>query len=231
MIGLANKQSLNIKQSGLQSIVLIALVATSFSVGATPVGISVGVGTLGPGASVTYSADPKLNVRLGVNRFDQDFDLEVDKIDYDGEVQLKTVTAMLDWHPWASGFRMSAGLVGNSNQITGTARPSNGSIEFNGKTIDLSEAGIVYAEMDFKPIVPYFGFGWGNAAKGGGLSFSSDLGVMFQGTAKVDINVQNLEAVGLDQSDVNAEIKSFKDEVDSYGGLYPVVSIGIAYNL
>ena len=210
---------------------LAGSVTLALEAGATPVGISLGVGSLGPGASVSYSAHPKLNVRLGVNRFDQDFDLEVEEIDYQGEVQLKTVTAMLDWHPWASGFRFSAGLVRNANQITGSAKPANGSIEFNGQTIDLADAGRVDAEVDFNPTVPYLGLGWGNAAKGGGLSFFTDLGVMFQGRPNVDITVEHLAEAGLDQSDVDAEIENMKDEVESYGGLYPVVTIGIAYNL
>ncbi len=230
MIPLAHLISSTITRAGASFAAFVWLMIISSSLHATPVGLAIGVGSLGPGASVSYDVSEKINLRLGVNRFNYDFDLKVDDIDYAGEVQLKTLTALLDWHPWAGSFRLSTGLVSNANEINGSAKPSNGTIEFNGKVIDLAEAGRVDAEVGFNPTVMYAGFGWGNAARGGGISFFSDFGVLLQGEPDVDITIERLDSVGLDQSDIDEEITQFEDEVKGYK-IYPVVSIGFAYNL
>ncbi len=208
-----------------------AFLILSTNASATPVGISLGAGTLGPGVALSYSVHEKMNVRLGLNRFNYDFELEFEENDYEGEVELNTMTALLDWHPWAGSFRLSAGLVSNSNQLTGTATTSDvETVEINGKTIALEDAGSVDTEVTFDPTAAYFGLGWGDSTKGGGFSFFSDFGVMLQGEPEVDIEVQFLDAVALDENDLEQETKKIEDDLSGLS-VYPVISIGFAYNL
>lgn len=197
---------------------------------AAPVGIGVGVGSLGVGASVSLGVHEYANVRVGVNRLTYDFNLTVDEVDYDSELTLKSMAAILDWHPWASSFRLSVGLVSSSNALSGTASPSADTIEFNGTVFSLEDAGEVAYDVDFRPNTGYVGFGWGNAVRGTGLMFFSDFGVLLHGPPKVDVTVQNPQAAGLVQADIDAEVDEFEDEV---AGLryYPVVTLGLAYNL
>lgn len=197
---------------------------------ATPVGLSAGIGTLGANVSVSYDSTEDINVRLGVNRYKYEFDKMINEVDYDVELELKSMYAMIDWYPWENNFRFSAGILSNSNQINGTANSSNQQIDFNGTVFNLADAGAVAYDVEFEPTVGYLGVGWGNAARGGGLSVFADLGLMYQGSSKVDLTVENQEAIGLSQSDIDQEINDIEEEIDKFK-LYPVITIGFGLNL
>ncbi len=219
-----------IKQISQYIFVISMLISLCSNVSATPVGLSLGVGTLGPGVSLSYDVNEKFNGRLGINKYNYEFGVVVNDVNYENEFDLNTMSALIDWHPWSGGFRLSGGLVSNSNHITSTASKSNTTIEFNEVTFNLEDAGNVNADVQFDPTVLYLGMGWGNAAKGGGLSFFSDLGIILQGEPKVDITVEKAESVGLTQEDIDVATKDYIDDISQYK-YYPVLTFGFAYHL
>ncbi len=217
-----------IVQRGFISAIFLALFSNA---SATPVGISLGVSTLGPGISLSYDMSEKFNGRFGINKYSQGFDLVVEENNYEGDVNLHSMTALLDWHPWSGGFRISGGLVSNSNSINGTAVSTNDdTIEFAGKEYSLQEAGTVNADIEFDPTSLFLGMGWGNAAKGGGFSFFTDIGVVFHGEPDADITVENATEIDLPQEDLDKAVQDFENEISQLR-YFPVFTLGFAYNL
>jgi hypothetical protein len=81
-------------------------------------GLSVGakLSTLGPGVEVEAPVGDYLGLRLGANYFTYNHNDTYDEIEYDTDVRLLSFSALLDWHPFAGSFRVSA-----AQSITGTS--------------------------------------------------------------------------------------------------------------
>ena len=83
----------------------------------------------------------------------------------------------------------------------------------------------VNAAINFNKVAPYLGIGWGRTPKNSGLSFTSDIGIMYQNSPKASVttNIPGVSAADINQanSDLNSSLSSYK--------FYPVISIGIGY--
>ena len=85
-------------------------------------------------------------------------------------------------------------------------------------------------------VAPYIGIGWGNAVKPGKRwGFSTNLGVMFPGSPKVEITPGfgpvALAIPGLQQrinTDIEAERKKQESDLN-WLNVYPVFSLGVSY--
>jgi hypothetical protein len=155
-------------------------------------------------------------------------------IDYDAKPTLRSASLLFDWFPFANNFRISLGAMVNQNKVTATGKPTGGSFTLDGQTFNAADVGTLDAEVTFKKTVPYFGIGYGRPINGG-LSFISDLGVMFQGTPKSTLTAscggaappgsancdQIRSAVAAEQATLDDNLSKFK--------YYPVFSIGLAY--
>ena len=86
-------------------------------------------------------------------------------------------------------------------------------------------------KITFNTFSPYIGIGYGNAADTSGRwHFACDLGVMFQGSPKVEVNAvaaNPLLQAALD-ADLDAEVDEMEDDFKDFT-MYPVVSFGISY--
>ena len=196
-------------------------------------------GTLGAGVELTGALSRQLNARLGVNGYNYSDRREASDIEYDGEAKLRTATALLDWHPGGRGFRVTGGLVYNDSRIEGDSlQPASGIYNIGGAPVPASLVGTLHAKADFDPVVPYAGFGWGNAmAANKRVGFFLDLGVIFQGKADVKltpiipanspINTTPGAREALDILLRREEQDLEKDAADY--DLYPVLAIGLSY--
>jgi len=192
-------------------------------------GVAVKASTLGAGVELITRITPNINGRLGGNAFSYDYDGTESNIQYDLELDLRSVSAILDWHPFSGGFRLSGGVLLNNNEVNAVATPT-GSYDIGGITYNAAQVGTLSGKIDFNSVAPYAGLGWGNALgkdKRWGLVF--DLGVVFQGSPNV-----NLTANGTSAGDpaflarLAQEEQELKDELDEYD-MYPVVSLGVTY--
>ena len=189
--------------------------------------------TLGFGGEVTVGLTSSFNARAGYNGYNYNGSTSQNQITYDYKLSLGSFPVMLDWYPFEnSGFRLSPGVIFNNNKVTATGSSTvPGSYTIGGTTYTTAKIGSLTGGVDFDKTVPYAGLGWGNAVgKNSGLSFSFDLGVMFQGTPKVALAATNptTQSIPAFQTNLNKEIADLKDKTDKFK-YYPVVSIAIAY--
>lgn len=198
------------------------------------VGILLKGGTLGAGLDVSMGMSESLGLRLQANALSYDEDFTESDVDYSGDLELKSAGLLLDWHPFSGVFRVSAGAYWNGNEATATGRPTGGTYTINGTPYPAAQVGSLNGEIDFDSVAPYFGIGWASAPKAGrGMTFSLDLGVLYQGEPNVALTANC--GVGLPpatctqlQSDVAAEQASLQEDLSDYK-FHPVVSFGIGY--
>ncbi len=165
--------------------VLISACVTTSTFGAD-VGTSLKVGTTGIGADVTVGLSETLNARAGISGFSKTFRPDDDEEEDENisiRLKLQTIPILLDWHPRAGSFRTSVGVMLNNNKISLSAQPGD-EVDFNDVDYQVDSFSL---DLSFNQFSPYFGIGYGNAAKEGRrFVFAFDLGVMFHGTPKVN---------------------------------------------
>lgn len=213
------------------------------------VGVGIVGGTLGVGITVTTPINDVLNARgmIAGLSLDHEFEGQADNgtaVTFDGELTLFNVGALLDYHPWAGGFRVSAGLFYTGNKLEGVGSCSKNcsitignaiaGIPITSTSYQLNEGDRVHAEVDYSGVAPYLGIGWGNAVDTAGrFSFSFDLGVMYTGEPDVSVTCDVSTsappgAQGQCQEAADREAEDVRDEIGDYE-FYPVLMLGAAY--
>ena len=206
--------------------VVIAMVAQNASAG---IGVTPKIGTLGYGADVTVGLLPQLNARAGFNTFS--YEITHSEADGSGDLTAKidfqNIPLLLDWHPSAGAFRISAGVVVNNNKVLLSANPGD-SVDFNDIGYFVESAN---GEISFKQISPYLGIGTGNAANTASrVHFAVDFGVLFQGSPTIDLSAVAADPAlqsELDDS-VKAEQKKLEDDTSAFT-IYPVIALGVSF--
>ncbi len=211
------------------ALALLAASGSAMSADWPRMSAGVSLGSLGAGANVAVEVYDVLEARVGINAFATDFDIEVDDLRYNGDVELNSTSAILDLYPVrGSGFRISFGAVLNGNEVDGTATPASATA-FGGTVFQPEEIGSATANITYPSTAPYLGLGWGRrTGRQGNLMFSLDAGVLFQGRATVDLQVENPLGVISD-----ADIAQARQEIEAELGeieTYPVVTLGFSYS-
>jgi hypothetical protein len=213
-----------------KSALVLAVLALSPAMAMADTTVNGKISTLGLGAEAAFPVTQSIDARIGVNTFNYNFNKSIASgtatTNYNGKLDLQSLQALADWHPMAGSFRVSGGLVYNNNKFNMTALPGAGStFDVGGTARTISAGESVNASVDFNKVAPYLGIGWGRTPKNSGLSFTSDFGILFQGSPKgnVTTNVAGASAADIARAntDLNSSLKNFK--------MYPVVSIGIGY--
>jgi len=196
------------------------------------VGITADIGTLGYGGDITVGLCPELNVRAGINVLKLTLNGSAEgkggvPTQLTGKIDFQTIPILLDWHPWASAFRISAGVMVNNNEIGLSAEPGD-SVTFNHVTYMVSS---VSGKATFDKVAPYVGIGAGNAAASDGhWHFSCDIGVLFQGVPHIDLsavagNPMQQQALNYD---VAEQQRIIQDDAKLFN-VYPVIAAGVSY--
>lgn len=201
---------------------------------AADAGLSAEAGTLGVGVHMILPVQDSLNARIGVSGYNYNYSGSTSDVDYDFKLKLQTIDALLDWYPMSGTFHLSAGLFHNGNKVTSVARPaSNGTYTINGNTYNTTEAGTIDGTIEFHSVAPYLGMGWSNEiAKTKGWGFTSDLGVIFQGsptsnltssgcTASAQVCTQLYNDLSVENSNLEQKSNNLK--------YYPVLRVGVSY--
>lgn len=197
------------------------------------------VSTLGLGASVTRRITPQFNARLGLNAFSFGVDVEETDVTYEGDVELLNISGVADYYPFQnSGFKLSAGLIVNDNNVDGTLEPGVDQVTIDGQPFDVGDvaAGNDFENLDAKidfpnDIAPYVGIGWGNPVRPDSRwNFNVNLGVMFLGSPEVSIDPVNVNQQVQDQVDqaIAQEVEELEDEISGFN-IYPVATLGVSY--
>ena len=220
----------------LAGLLLVALAGRPAS---AQTALSITVGSLGAGVELTESFSPYLDGRLGLHggNLAERRRLVAD-IDYDATAKARTGTALLDWHPAASGFRLTGGLVYNGSRVDAESRiPASGVYRIGNLNLPAAQVGRLQGRADFKTLAPYLGLGWGGPLAGSGrLGFTFDLGAFYQGSPNVTLTpvlpagspLDNPVGRALLALAVAQEERRAEADLSSYK-YYPVVSVGLSY--
>ncbi len=192
-------------------------------------GATLKLGTPGVGFDLTLGVVERLNFRAGLNMLPVTFKMsgEYGNANVTTDLHLETIPITLDWHPYASNFRISAGMALNNSELTLEASRGD-SYEFEDRDYVVES---LTATIDVNDLSPYFGIGYGNAVrKGSRLTFAFDFGVLYHGSPRL-----RAEAVAarpeyqdaLDR-DLQREVDEAQDALDAYR-FYPVLTFGLSY--
>jgi len=224
-------------------VMIAALALAGLAAGARPAAaqltVDVQVGTLGIGGGLAWPLAPQFAVRVEGNSF---LDLRANERAggnrYRARLSLNNAAALLDWHPGAGGFRVSAGAMYDANRLDGDSEPSShGTYTIGHLQLPASVIGTLHGKIDYATIAPYLGIGWGTAPRAGpGFGVSADLGVAFQGRPRVTLTIEpppgspfNSPAVmALLAPELALEAARVEQRIDGYR-YFPVLTVGISY--
>ncbi len=208
---------------------LVAVWLSMSTAAAEGVGLAGRIGTLGLGLELSRELSDSVRVRAGLVGFGYSKGgIEAD-IDYELDLDFRTVSALIDWHPEKNGFHFTGGLVYNQNEITARNEPAS---EFliGGVMYPAAAVGDLTGRIGFEELAPYVGVGWDNtfgSKKRLGMSF--DLGVLFQGSPQVSLTADGpLSADPQFQEALTMEEDQFEGDISEYE-IYPVISLGVNY--
>ncbi len=201
----------------------ILLACAAPGAAAADFGIEVHGGTLGAGAGLDIGLSDNVGARVGFNRFSISDDFTEGDLDYDADLELDSIHALLDWHPFGGVFRVTGGLLSNDNRVEGGANFESGD-EIGGETVN--DSGRIGADISFDDTSPYLGIGWSSRPANRGLSFSLDVGVLAQGSPEVELSGGETSGVGQDALD--REAREVEDDLSGYD-TYPVLQLGMLY--
>lgn len=215
---------------------LIAVAFATLAAGAAharDVSITGDIGTTGAGFHLVTPLHQRLNARIGINGLSYSADKSTDDADYRASLKMRTFDALLDYYPMDNQFRLSAGLIYNGSKVTARAKPKGGEFTFNNNTYRADEAGQIDGRIDFRQAAPYLGIGWGNAvAANKGWGFTSDVGVMFQGSPRTQLANSGCTISATECAQLKADLEVERRDLDDRARdirYYPVIRIGATY--
>lgn len=185
-------------------------------------------GTLGVGPQVVYRANPNFGVRANATFLSVTRDADVDDIEYNGDLDLRSFGAMLDWYPTGGGLRVSLGGRINETEVGLVAAPAS-SVTVGGTTYTPEQVGTLTGKVTVDDFAPALTLGYGGTL-GRGFTFGAEIGVLWQGAAKIE----NLRANGLLaafpplQADLEREEQRIEDELDEYE-VWPIAQLEFQY--
>lgn len=182
-------------------------------------------GTLGVGPELATKLATDINVRVGFNTFDLDFDdEEIDDVDYDLGIDLSSLSAIVDWHIFDDPFRISGGFISMHNEINLDATP-NKNVEIGYTTYTPAQIGTLNGSLDIDGLSPYVGIGWGNPFAGKRRwGFTLDMGLAFTDSPDVKLTSSGI----VTSADLEKERRDIEDDFDSLK-VYPVISLGLFF--
>jgi len=196
------------------------------------VAVGLGLGTEGIGGTVTAAVIPgRLNVNLGVSRFDHNFNFTADNANFNSKLTLGGEPITLSYYPFHGyGFNVQAGIIINQNSANVTGQPNaGGTYTINGATYTAAQVGTLSGKTNFNTVAPYIGVGWGNPVFGSSRwTFMANAGAMYEGNPNVTLSATGAAANPQLASDVRAAQNSVNSKLN-FLNWWPVVSVELAY--
>jgi hypothetical protein len=169
-----------------------------------------------------------VGLRANGGIYDYDDTDDLDDIEYDADLKLNSFGAMLDWYPFGGGFRLSLGGRINNNEIDLEGTPTT-TVEIGDVDYTPAEVGTLSGTITTDSLTPAFTLGYGGRlAKG--FTFSLELGVMLQGSPKINDltasgtlanNPAFIQQLAIEEQRAEDDAHDFK--------LWPIIQIGLLY--
>ena len=183
-------------------------------------GIGLGASTMGAELELVYPYSQAMSFRgFYAGGLSQDFNETQGDVDYDVKAKLGGFGALIDYHPFVSGWRFSGGVFASDTSITAsstiTSATTIGDNEYLTGTID----GNVKFKRKLAPMVS-FGYDWQFES---GWSVNADVGAIVSGLV-----VNATASDNIPQDDLTKEIAEVQDELDKIPAI-PYISFGVNY--
>jgi hypothetical protein len=222
-----------LKRATLATLVLAALPMQAYAADGM-VKLDAHVSTLGGGLELAMPMTERYTARLGFNTFKISANESSSGLNYTGDLKLSSVTALVDWRPWSGVTHLTAGVIFNNNKLEMNATSTGATYVIDGFNYTAPVGETINTSVGFNKVAPYLGIGWSGQPKKQGFSFSTDIGILFQGSPQATVTASSGWAgTGVDatktvndlvanaQNQLNSDLSSFK--------YYPVISVGIGY--
>lgn len=185
-------------------------------------------GSLGFGPEITYRLSDSLGVRANATFFGLNRNVDSDGIEYDGDLKLRSFGAMLDFHPFRGGFRISAGARINSNRVNLSATPTE-SVEIGDDTYTPAQIGVLSGRVEAKNLAPALTIGYGGG-RTPGVKFGIEAGALFQGSPRINglQTTGTLSTNATFQASLRQEEREIEDDIKQFK-VYPIVQISLGY--
>lgn len=184
--------------------------------------------TLGGGLEIGTALTENYSARVGFNKFSFSTSQSSGGLNYKGDLKLSSIAVLADYRPFRGTFHVTGGAVLNSNKFSLSATTTAGTYNFNGTNYTSAGGDNITSSIEFNKVAPYLGLGWSGHPKNTGLSLSTDIGILFQGSPKASVTTSgswggaNVSQLAADaQAQLNSDLSGFK--------FYPVLSLGIGY--
>lgn len=216
----------------------ITLAALAFGSGLAAQGaqaqLAVGgsIGTTGGSVEVQTQITPIIQLRGGYNYFQYGVDDTYDDIAYEGDLDLTTLGAFVDFRPFANSFIVTAGAYFGDKSLDLTARPTQ-NVDVGNQTFTPVQVGTLRANAALEDTAPFIGLGWDSTfqGSGSGLGFKFIVGAMFTGSP--DVNMTSSGGTLSNDSNFRAQLaieeQNLENDISDYE-IYPVVQAGVTYS-
>jgi hypothetical protein len=220
----------------LLSLLCCGLLAQGANAEETELNWGLKAGTLGFGVDASKAINSGVSLRLNMNKLSYSTEVSSDYsaiLEANREYNLQTIGLLVDFH--LLQLRVTAGAYINNNEIIETTKPSSlGGISLNSIPYDLSKIAAVKSTVTFNKISPYLGVGWGNNGNRDGWNITLDVGLMYHGDPKLDLEIiTNPKVPSIIGHAIQADAlleKEIQERDLSDFPFYPVVMIGINYS-
>ncbi len=209
-------------------ILLAALLLTSGLAQAQNHSVAARAGMLGLGAEYGYAINDRLGVRFGLNGGRVGSELDDTDIEYSFDLNWDSVSASVDFYPTARAFRVTGGILRNSNRLDLVARPTQ-DVTIGDQTYTPEQVGELRGRIGFQRTAPFLGVGWDRSRLNQRFGMSYDLGVLRQGSPRASLTASGeLAGDPAFAGDLEAERRDVQDSVDGFE-LMPYVTIGFVF--
>ncbi len=191
---------------------------------------SLGIGTGGLEAGLSYGVSPTLELRGTLSVADVNVRDEVDDIRYRGGADWVAGGIFLDWRPFENWFTVIGGAQFGHRTLDLNATP-NVNATIGGTVYTPAQIGRLQGRVELGELAPYLGMAADfRPADGTGLGFRLSAGVVYN-----DVNVSLRAVDGLlasdaaFQADVEREEAEVADELEGIE-LYPIITAAVTYS-
>jgi len=205
--------------------------ASAFPMPFHGIAAGLGVGTEGIGVQATTNIIPKtLNLNVGFSTTPTiSGNFTSDNVQYDASVRFQGEPVTLSWFPFHGNLNLTAGLFFNQNRFAVTGQPdAGGTYTINGTTYSASQIGSLSGQTNFNAVAPYVGIGWGDPMDGGRLTFTANVGAIYEGAPDVSLSATGAAGDPQIASDVASLQNSVNSRLNGYQW-WPVASLGLMY--
>ncbi len=189
------------------------------------------IGTQGIGLDGVVRINDYLRLRGGGNYLTYSGNHEINDIDYEYDASIANGNTFVDYHPFASGFRITGGAFYGPDELEVTSNPIT-SLTIGNASYTPSEIGTMKAKVETGDISPYAGIGYSDVFTANGANrhwfLEADLGVKFNDITSTASSTGTLSNDPTFNADLQREKNKVQDEFDILE-YYPILNIGVTY--